>query len=106
MTQPSDGAKLRRGGLACGAPPRALVDARPRLLRVPETLLDVLDRRLVARVLAHVVADLHCVSPCSRSNLDHNVQRDGLGACGGLDEVVYSQSVFQIKEMQSDVLVK
>jgi hypothetical protein len=51
-TQP----KSRLGGVPLTAPSGRLVTALPRLLDISELALDLLDRRLVAGILADVVA--------------------------------------------------
>lgn len=58
------------------------------MLDVPQTLLDLLHGALVARVLAHVVAELDGGAAGGGGDLDDDVERDGFLAVGFAGEVV------------------
>lgn len=58
------------------------------MLDVAEAPLDLLHGGLVARVLAHVVAELDGGAAAGGGDLDDDVERDGLLAVGFAGEVV------------------
>lgn len=80
------------------------VASSPAALRVAQAVLHVVQRRLVAGVLADIVTDLYGMVAPSRFQLDHNIERDGLVPGGRVDEVIWTGQ--QKSWMQSDILVR
>ena len=71
-------------------PPIGLVARLPFLLNIAQGLLDFQHSRLVACVLAHVVAELDCGAAVCASNLDDDVEGFGLLVGGCVDVVICS----------------
>ena len=87
-TSPSSLHVRRRRFQPLDAPPRLLIASGPFPLDVAEGVLDLVDRLGVARVLAHVVADLDRRAARGGGDFDHDVEGCGFLTAGGMGEVV------------------
>ena len=65
----------------------------PRMFLVSQQFLDARHRFRIARVLAHVVADLDGRLPVGAGDLDHNVQRVGFLSIGLANKVIFTTHI-------------
>lgn len=90
-------------------PAIALVTLLPFMLGIPKLLLHPSNLLRVARVFAHVVAELDSRTAIRGSNLDHDVEWFGLCAVGSVDKIVWVTRLNLLAVGilgQKDVLVK
>src|ERR1700759_3138925 len=60
------------------SPSMLFITQFPNLLFISQYLLDLLNRRLVARILANIITDLDSLVSCCRAQLDNNIERSRL----------------------------